>query len=87
MAFALGGEVSRVKTYGELVTSIIQPQHVIDPKYLRTIETEKRANAESPMPAQNERMKVSQLIDIVAFLNASYKKAKPTYDDYHYYGL
>ena len=34
VTFALGGEVSRVKTYGELVTSIIQPQHVLEPSIL-----------------------------------------------------
>ena len=30
----LGGEIYRVKSYGDLVTSIINPQHVVSPKYL-----------------------------------------------------
>ena len=85
--YALGGEVRKVKSYGELVTAIIQPQHVVSPDFLATIKETEREGYISPMPNYNETMTVQQMIDIVAFLHAHYKKAVPTYDDemYRYY--
>ena len=81
----LGGEVNRVKSYGELVTSIISPEHVVSPKYLAILsEEEKKRGAESPMPVFNEEMTVQQLIDLVAFLHSRYKLIEPTYDEYYY---
>jgi hypothetical protein len=43
---ALGGDTIRVKTYGELVTSIINPSHVLAVKYQQQLTDAK----ESPMP-------------------------------------
>ncbi len=80
----LGGEVYKVKTYGQLVTSIINPQHVISKGYLETLEKEKRAGAVSPMPVMNDGMTVAQLIDIVTFLNSCYIKYEPEYDGMYY---
>ncbi len=80
----LGGEVYKVKTYGQLVTSIINPQHVISKGYLETLAKEKREGAVSPMPVMNDRMTVAQLIDIVAFLNSCYIKYEPEYDGMYY---
>lgn len=79
----LGGEVYRVKTYGELVTSIINPTHVISPKYKDSLTDE---SGKSTMPDHNDKMTVSQMIDLVSFLQSRYKLTHPDYD-YSYYGM
>lgn len=79
--YALGGEVVKVKSYGELVTAIIQPQHVVSPDYLATIEGAEREGFKSPMPDYNETMTVRQMTDLVVFLHAHYKKYVPAYDN------
>ena len=58
----LGGEVRKVKTYGELVTSVIHPKHVLAKDYLETLKKEEREGAESPMSSVNSRMTVEQMI-------------------------
>lgn len=78
--FALGGEVGKVKSYGELVTAIIQPQHVISADFLATLDEAERDGAASPMPDFNDSMTVRQMTDLVVFLDAHYKKHVPTYD-------
>jgi hypothetical protein len=79
----LGGTVTRVKTYGELVTSIINPSHKLAPGYpLDEISTD----GESLMTLAhlNDVMTVQQLIDLVAFLQARYQVAPPQYDPFEY---
>jgi mono/diheme cytochrome c family protein len=76
----LGGETARVKTYGELVTSIINPSHVLSEKY----QQELAAAKESPMPKFNQVMTVEQMIDLVAFLQPRYKLVGPDYQTPHY---
>jgi hypothetical protein len=76
----LGGEVLRVKTYGELVTSIIDPSHVVSPAFRARFEEE----GMPPMPDLTGSMSVAQMIDLVAFLHASYKKVHPEYIDVPY---
>ena len=82
--FALGGEVRVVKSYGQLVTAIIQPQHVVTPKYLATLKKEEREGVASPMPNYNTVMTVQQMTDLVTFLHGHYKKAEPEYNDHPY---
>lgn len=78
--FQLGGEVSRVKTYGQLVTAITNPKHIVSPKYLLEIrKLAKEENTDSPMPSFNDVMTVTQLIDLVTFLDAQYKRFMPYY--------
>ena len=81
----LGGDIYRVKTYGELVTSIINPTHVLDPKYKDKyfLTNEK---GKSIMPDPNTQMTVSQMIDLVSFLQSRYKLTHPDYD-YMSYGM
>jgi L-cysteine S-thiosulfotransferase len=69
----LGGEVTRVKTYGELVTAIIHPDYEMSEKFPGTLEK----GDVSPMPEFNEFMTVGQMIDIVAFLQPRYKLVSP----------
>lgn len=72
--FFLGGEVTRLRTYGDLVTSIINPSHGLSPGFdKKQLEGAKL----SPMPEFNSVMTVAQMIDLVAFLNPRYKKLDP----------
>ena len=78
----LGGELMFAKTYGDLVTSIINPDHVISQGYLEQLPREQRRIDSSPMYV-NPEMKVSELIDIVVFLNSRYSLL-PGYTEYYY---
>jgi len=72
----LGGETTRVKTYGQLVTSVIYPDHIILPKY-RENYTDRDGNSE--MADLTDEMTVKQLIDLVTFLETTYKVVPPDY--------
>jgi sulfur-oxidizing protein SoxX len=74
----LGGETSRIKTYGELVTSVINPSHVLSEKFTRQLAE----SGSSPMPEFNHVMTVAQMIDLVAFLQPRYKLVEPPPDYY-----
>lgn len=76
----LGGEVLRVKTYGQLVTSIINPSHITSPQYL----AKNKGPGAIPMPDYADKMTVKQMIDVVAFLHSRYTKVYPNYTDYAY---
>lgn len=78
----LGGEVTRVKTYAQLVTSIINPSHVIS---RQNREKYTDANGKSMMPDFSEKMTVRQMIDIAEFLQAHYEVVIPDYP-YNEYG-
>lgn len=83
--FELGGEVRRVKSYGELVTAITQPQHGIAPTHSAKTDRKDNTTPISPMPSFNDSMTVSQLADIVTFLHSCYRKAAPPGSIYPYY--
>lgn len=85
VSYELGGMVRKVKTYGELVTSIIQPQHVVSPEYLAKLDTKGGGAGPSPMPSFNDTMTVTQLTDIVTFLHDHYQKEPPPGMTYPYY--
>ena len=69
----LGGEVTRITTYGELVTSVINPSHGLAPGFKKEQITDGKL---SPMPEFNDRMTVRQMIDLVAFLQSRYKEVE-----------
>jgi sulfur-oxidizing protein SoxX len=73
----LGGKVSHVKTYGELVTSIINPSHRLASGYAANVVAE---NEESKMYVYNSYMTVQELIDIVMYLQPKYDVGVPAYD-------
>jgi hypothetical protein len=77
---ALGGEVSRIKTYGELVTSIINPSHRLAKGFA---PEEVAEDGESKMTNYNDAITVSQLIDLVAFLQSHYKLREYEPTTYH----
>ncbi|MDH3532188.1 MAG: BREX-1 system adenine-specific DNA-methyltransferase PglX [Gammaproteobacteria bacterium] len=72
----LGGPVTRVKTYGELVTSIINPSHKLADGYAEELVSE---DGESKMYVYNGYMTVQELIDLVAFLQPLYEVVVPAF--------
>jgi L-cysteine S-thiosulfotransferase len=79
----LGGELIFAKTYADLMTSIINPDHIISEKYLALLPPEQRKRANTSPMYMNPNMKVTELIDIVAFLNSRYSLL-PGYTEYYY---
>lgn len=85
ISVSLGGKVSRIKTYGELVTGIINPSHKLASGYPKN---EIAMEGESRMRNYNDVMTVSQLTDLVAFLQSKYElmeyepTAYPVYSPY-----
>jgi len=68
----LGGKTTRYRTQGELVASIIHPDHRISKNYDRSA-----AVTDSPMITVNDAMTVQQLIDVTAFLREAYDIRTP----------
>jgi len=71
----LGGKTTHVRTYGELVTSIINPSHKIAPQHRGAV-----LEGESVMTYLylNQIMTVQELVDLVAFLQPTYEVVQPT---------
>ena len=65
----LGGKVSKVKTYGELITSIINPSHKLAKGYAEEVVAD----------IYNSHMTVQELIDIVMYLQPKYDVEVPAY--------
>jgi len=80
----IGGEVYRVKNYGELLTAVVNPEHIISTKYKAMMANADREAVISPMPYYGEEMTVAELIDLVEFLHAQYSKLQPNYYRGHY---
>lgn len=78
----LGGEVYKVKTYGQLVTAIIHPSHDIS---LAQTKNNLNIEGESPMPSFTEQMTVKQMIDLVTFLHSQYRLRASYYYNYDHY--
>ena len=83
ISVSLGGDVSQVKTYANLVTSVINPSHRIskaNPPEMVAVDGVSR------MPNYNALMTVEQLIDVVAYLQPHYKLRlyqRMPYPNYH----
>jgi L-cysteine S-thiosulfotransferase len=77
----LGGKTTRIRSEGELTTSIINPSHRLAPRYP---EDQVAVNGQSIMSAAylNDVMTVQQLIDLVAFLQSTYEIAPPAVPTY-----
>ncbi len=77
----LGGPVTRVKTYGDLVTSIINPSHKLSRgKTPVTVNDD----GSSKMPYYNDVMTVQELVDVTTFLQGTYSVWVPEYNMYYY---
>lgn len=77
----LGGETAKVRTYGDLVTAIIHPSYTISDK---VPGPKKWEIAKSPMPTVNDQMTVTQLLDIVTYLQSHYRPLEPLYHQQYY---
>jgi hypothetical protein len=77
-AIAIGGKVLSIDSYGELVTSIINPSHKLATRYAKELVA---VDGESRMKNYNDVMTVTQLIDVVSFLQSQYERihVEPTY--------
>ena len=73
----LGSRTGRAMSYGQLVTSIVNPSHRLSRRYRRD---EVSHEGESLMTSYNDVLTVTQLTDLVAFLQAHYKEVdRPGY--------
>ena len=74
---ALGGRVVRLRTYGDLLTSIIHPDYSLSEAIPAR---ERKKMGKSPMKGVNDVMTVKQLIDLVAFIQPRYTQLEPLYE-------
>ena len=72
----LGGPVTRVKTYGELVTAVINPSHKLAQGYPAELVSD---DGVSKMYNYNGFMTVQELTDIVMFLQPHYDVVPPQF--------
>lgn len=70
----LGGPVTKIKTYGQIITGIINPSHDLAKGYAAEVVSE---DGESKMYNYNRYMTVQELIDIVMFLQPHYDVVVP----------
>lgn len=83
VAVELGGEKDYEQTYGDLVTSIINPSHRIAQGYAQDEVTHE--GVESKMAYYNSYMTVQELIDLVTFLETKYDLVSKPYTSYYPY--
>ena len=79
LVIEIGGEVYRVRNYGELLTSVINPSHEISPESVNKLETAGLPDATTPMPFYGDAMTITEMINLVAFLRAQYSKVMPDF--------
>jgi mono/diheme cytochrome c family protein len=66
----LGTKAGRRMSYGQLVTSIVNPSHRLAPQYFSENISE---NGESLMANYNDALTVTQLTDLTAYLQTHYE--------------
>ena len=71
---ALGGPTTRVRSYGELVTSVINPSHRLARAVSGNVSND---SGVSQMRNYNAVMTVQQLVDLVTFLQTKYEVVIP----------
>ena len=83
MSVRIGGKITQVKTYAELVTAIINPSHSFSRGYaLELIQKD----GKSLMKNFNDVMTVAELVDLVVFLQPHYELVPYAPTRYQYYG-
>jgi mono/diheme cytochrome c family protein len=82
LAIKLGGETIQVETYADLVTSIINPSHKFAKGYPSQLVQQ---NGVSKMKVFNDVMTVTELINLVAFLQPQYKLIHYRHTNYQFY--
>ena len=84
ISVVLGGETTRIKTYGELVTSVINPSHRVARRSSSDMADD---SGRSKMATFNDVMTVTQLIDLVAFVQSNYTLSPYTRSNYPIYWI
>ena len=79
----LGGTIVYAKTYADLVTSIINPNHSVSDEYLKALPRDARGAITTIMPF-NDQMTVTQLVDLVTFLNSRYVLMEGYKENYYH---
>ncbi|TWX71381.1 cytochrome C [Colwellia sp. C1TZA3] len=82
IAITIGGNKTEVVTYAELVTSVINPSHKFASPYLSMAKT---VDGKSKMKIFNDVMTVTELIDLVSFLQPNYQLVPYQHTKYQYY--
>ncbi len=82
LSIKLGGKSVVVKTYAELVTSIINPSHKIARGFPKSSV---QVGDISKMAVYNDIMTVTELVDVVVFLQAQYELIPHTRTEYRFY--
>lgn len=80
----LGGKVRKVKSFGDLLTSIVNPNHSLVTQYLKSLPNQERKTASSPMPDFNKQLTVADMIDLAEFLHSRYEETVPEYTGRRY---
>jgi hypothetical protein len=78
----LGGQLGHVKTYADLLTSIINPSHRLPINYPADMVA---VEGESRMRNYNDVMTVEQLVNLVTYLQPHYKLMVPDRTAYRRY--
>lgn len=80
---ALGGDKSATTTYAFLVTSVINPSHQIAAPKNNKVDIK----GDSKMRPINDQLTVSELIDLVTYLETKYDVQPYKYTPYSYYPI
>ncbi len=78
----LGGKSTKVKTYAELVTSVINPSHKIVKSYPKDSYS---TDGKSKMKNFNEEMTINELINLVTYLETKYELIPYSHTNYQLY--
>lgn len=70
--FQLGGPTSSIRSYAELMTSVMNPNYHISNEFRAQQRLMGEVPLDSPMP-NFDHMSLAQLFDIVAFLDSKYQ--------------
>lgn len=84
LVIEIGGEVYRVKNYGELLTSVINPNHEISQENINKLKDADRQFESTPMPYYGDAMTITEMVNLVAFLRAQYSKVMPDFFQSYY---
>jgi L-cysteine S-thiosulfotransferase len=79
----LGGEVIRLRSYGDLVTAVIHPSASLSEKLVGSPRLQAEQIRKSPMPVKNDQMSVTEMLDLVTFLHPHYQKLEQLFAGYY----
>lgn len=72
MVLALGVRLHRVRSYGDVLTAVLYPDHAVSPKFKGALKAAGEDPESAEMPDFTKRMTVAELIDLAEFLDDHY---------------